>query len=202
MGWRDHMTEDEARREVHAAGGRQAAKAGKRAEDLVDAVCRYYSQRGWACVRKRPTPTRVTGRWGGRAQVVHEAPAGVDYAGTVRGARPVHFEVKRSGGASLPLQGPRGPTLKTMQAEELAEAHALGAVAAVLVCIEKKPRGRMPVERWFWLPWPGWLGAVAGAEQAGRRSLGLDLLEAHGIECPPHSLLGGPDWLLALEAAS
>ena len=27
-------------------------------------------------------------------------------------------------------------------------------------------------------------------------------LEAHGIECPPHSLLGGPDWLLALEAAS
>lgn len=202
MGWRDHMTEKEAQRIERADKGRRAVRAGQRAEDAVDAVCRWYESRGWAVVRKRPTPTKVTGRWGGRARVVHEAPAGVDYSGTVRGPRPVHFECKRSSARSLPFMTPHGPNLSQVQADELAAAHALGAAAAVLVRIEEKPRGRMSIERWFWLPWPGWLGAVAAAEEAGRKSLGLDLLEAHGIECPPHPLLGGPDWLLALEAAS
>lgn len=184
------------------AQGLTATRSGQQAEDAVTSVCAWYEAQGWAVVRKRPTPTRVVGRRGGRPVVVHSEPAGVDYSGTARGARPVHFELKTSSTASLALQAPDGGlTLKKVQEAELAGAHALGAVAAVLVRVKSKPRGQMPVEHWFWLPWPGWQAAVAAAEADGRKSLGLDLLEAHGVEVAPHPLLGGPDWLLALEAA-
>ncbi len=184
------------------AQGRTANRAGQHAEDAVATVCAWYEAQGWAVARKRPTPTKVVGRRGGRPVVVHSEPAGVDYSGTARGPRAVHFELKTSGTASLALQAPDGePTLKKVQAAELAAAHALGAVAAVLVRVKSKPRGEMPVEHWFWLPWTGWQAAVAAAEADGRKSLGLDLLLEHGVEVAPHPLLGGPDWLLALEAA-
>lgn len=199
MGWRDEKAEKEAR---SRAQGRTANRAGQQAEDAVTAVCAWYEAQGWAVARKRPTPTKVVGRRGGRPVVVHSEPAGVDYSGTVRGGRPVHFELKRTSSPSLALRAPDGtPTLKEVQAAELAIACALGAAAAVLVRVQSKPRGQMPQEHWFWLPWLGWQAAVAAAEADGRKSLGLDLLLEHGVEVPPHPMLGGPDWLLALEAA-
>ena len=202
MGWRDHLDEKEAERIEREQRGRRAVRAGQSAEDAVDAVCRWYEQRGWAVVRKRPTPTRVASRHGGRPRIYHEARAGVDYSGTVRGPRAVHFECKRTNRSSLPLDTPKGPMLRREQAAELAAAAALGAVAAVLVMITHKPRSaRREIERWFWLPWSGWQAAAAAAEADNRKSLGLDLLLEHGVEVPPHPLLGGPDWLLALEAA-
>jgi penicillin-binding protein-related factor A (putative recombinase) len=175
--------------------GRRAQKSGALGEGFVEAVNDRYRAQRRAHITKRPTPYRQIGPNGARGfAAIRTAASGVDFAGIVlveRGdssmdGQGIHvaFDLKRSMRAALPLVNPKGgPTLKRQQAAELELVEHLGGIAGVLVLVAPKVNGS-PTHRWFWVPWAGWKDAVRRAAETGRKSLGVDLLSAHGIECP------------------
>lgn len=191
-----------AMKATNQRAGRRAQKSGALGESFVEAVNDRYRAQRRAHVTKRPTPYKQIGPSGARGfTAIRTAASGVDFTGVVLvecGPSPmdgqgihVAFDLKRSSTAALQLTDPKGgPTLKASQAAELELVDALGGIAGVLVLVSPTV-DRSPTHRWFWVPWRGWKDAVRAADATGRKSLGVDLLSAHGIECP-HA-----DWLAA-----
>lgn len=189
--------------QAKAAAGRAAKASGDSVERMVEAACRWYAARGRAAMAKQFPEVVILGGLDNdvfRGRFKGEAP--VDYKGTVAGGRSCHLEVKGSATTNLPLEGPKGPTLRPEQARDLAQAHELGAHAAVLVCVRGlRPAGRKPGpppgRRWYLLRWPAWLDACAAAAAQGAKSLSHEVLGRAGTVCPDEH--GWPDWLAALE---
>lgn len=183
---------------------KSAQASGAAAEATVEAINAYYHRCGSAWVVKRPTPVRVIGGGrGGHFKGVWSSPAGVDFTGIMRGGRGVAFDCKASGSASIPLEPRAGvPCLRPSQVAELTAVANLGGLAGVLALVRPRDRGR-PIPTWFWISWSGWQLATGAAATAGRKSIGLDLLRAHGLECSRH--YDRPLWMeaaMALEASA
>ena len=183
-----------------SAEAKAAQRSGARAEAVVDRACSHYEAKGRAFIVRRPTPLRVLGTGaGGVVRARWCEPAGVDRSGVVEGGRAVSFDVKASSGASLRLEHrPGEPCVRPSQIRELSRVYGLGGLAGLVVRVRPRVAGR-PEDRWFWLSWPAWLQAEADAQVAGRRSVGLELLNEHGVRCD--TILGAPLWLdAALQA--
>lgn len=200
--WREFEAELRSKREANARKGRAAKSAGASNEALILASCAVYERAGQARIVKAHEALRIVRALpDGQVLAVCVEPTGADLRGTVAGGRSIAGELKTSQQASLPLERrPGHPLIRRGQAADLDATHRLGGIAGVLVGVRVKPRGRPPVPVWAWLSWPGWLAAEAEALAQGRASIGVELLEKHGVRCA--MLPGGaPDWLpAALEA--
>lgn len=135
---------------------------GTRAQDGGDASESYWQAQhdaAWIArlakvrhVSPRVRILRVLG--GGRFEVVFRGESGADYRGTVAGGRAVVAEAKSSDDHRLGRS-----ILKPTQIADLDDAHALGALALLLVelTIDHRPRR-------FACPWPlAWTASGKGA---------------------------------------
>ena len=165
--------------------GRTARRKGLAAEAVVAAHHARYAAEGRALIYQRPTPVKpLGGVRGGAFRACWLASAGCDFGGVLTGGVGVVLELKTSAGASLPLARHGEPSLKPAQGAELAQAHALGALALVLVRVSPAAG-----DVWVRLAWPGWVAAVAEAEAEGAASLSVARLSRHG------RVVVGGDWL-------
>ena len=170
-----------------ASTGRQSRAGGERAEELVLEACAFYRRTGRALVTKRPTPIRPIGkvRADGQFMAVFEGKAGCDFSGCLAGGRALLMELKSTTEPRLALERHGEATLKPGQAEELDQVDRLGGLALVVVRL---------AGGWWCLTWKAWKEALAAAGAQGRKSLGEDLLNAHGRRCGTLPT-GAPDWL-------
>lgn len=114
---------------------------GRLFEQIVEAGCRYYKDRGRAKIEKMPEPFRVLkkDRYNAIATVRFTAHAQPDFVGCLAGGSCIVFEAKYTDTEKLAAR-----VLTETQAASLQEYYEQGAVTAVCAGIQ---------DRFFMLPW-------------------------------------------------
>ena len=110
--------------------GRRSKIAGNYWEEVIEASCRYYSQKGIAEIEKTPEPMRPLSSRNKKGQFLacFTKQAQPDYKGTLAGGRAIVFEAKHTGGDRL-LR-----TVISVEQEKCLNRHLeLGAACYVLV---------------------------------------------------------------------
>ena len=122
--------------------GRRSKIAGNYWEEVIEASCRYYSQKGIAEIEKTPEPMRPLSSRNNKGQFLacFTKQAQPDYKGTLAGGRAIVFEAKHTGGDRL-LR-----TVISVEQEKCLNRHLeLGAACYVLVSFR--------FTRFFRIPW-------------------------------------------------
>lgn len=138
---------------------RTHANRGAALEKLVDLANKQYRNKGFADIRKVPTPVRITGNNRGRISGFVTKGEWVDYIG-VRDGRTIAFDAKETNNrTSFPLDN-----VSAHQYELLKSWHEQGAWSFLIVSFTKHDEVyRLPFEL---------LGAYwEGAEKGGRKSI-------------------------------
>ena len=134
---------DEAAKHYRAiATGRRNKVAGEYWEKMIEATCRYYSDRGIAEIEKTPEPMRPLGRPDskGRFPACFTKQAQPDYKGTLAGGQAVVFEAKHTDTGRMERKVITGE-----QEQQLDRHEKLGATCFVMVSFD--------FQRYFRVPW-------------------------------------------------
>lgn len=125
--------------------GRQNRAQGLAFEELVNATCEYYKQKGEAFIEKTPEPMKPIGvidRQRGIFKAVFEKAAQPDYKGTMKGGRAVVFDAKYTETDRIQQSA---VTQDQWDALDLHEA--MGAWCFILVSLDWK---------YYRVPWAKW----------------------------------------------
>lgn len=126
--------------------GRRNIRNGKIVEERVKVACEVYKEKGVACIDKNSEPVQIVKsleKQGGfyLARFVHKAKP--DFEGVLCGGRAILFDVK-----STEQEQIKASALSKVQAQYLEQYDKMGAISAVLVCLQP--------EDFFMVPWKVW----------------------------------------------
>lgn len=123
------------------ANGRRSKAAGEFWESMIEATCRWYSDRGIAEIAKTPEPMHPIRRLrDGQFVAIFTKMAQPDYKGTLAGGRAVVFEAKHTDAGRLLRNA-----ISTEQEKQLDRHMALGAECFVMISFD--------FQRYFKVPW-------------------------------------------------
>lgn len=124
------------------ATGRRSRAAGQFWEEMIEATCRYYSDKGIAEIEKTPEPTRPLGKPDakGRFLACFTKHAQPDYKGTLAGGKAVVFEAKHTDDDRMERK-----VISEEQEKRLNRHESLGAECFVMVSFR--------FQRYYRVPW-------------------------------------------------
>lgn len=148
--------------------GRRSKVAGEHFENMIEATCRYYIERGLAKIDKTPEPMRPLGAKNQKGQFLacYTKQAQPDYKGTLKGGRAIVFEAKHTDDDRIEQR-----RVNQEQADDLELHHKLGATAFVLVSFG--------LCDFYVVPWPVWRDM---AEIYGRKYVKQSELEPYEVQ--------------------
>lgn len=121
--------------------GRRSKAAGEYWEQIIEAGCQYYREKGVAEIEKTPEPLRPTKALGQGKFIAHYVKmAQPDYKGTLAGGKAIVFEAKHTDTDRL-----QRSVISSEQEEQLDRHMALGAECFVMVSFA--------FEQYFKVPW-------------------------------------------------
>ena len=124
--------------------GARSRAAGNIFEDIINAACEYYDEKGVAYIEKTPEPMQPTRDVGnGRFIAYFKKRAQADYKGTLAGGRSIQFEAKHTDHDRI-LQS----VVTEDQAACLDKTEAMGGVCGVIVSFLH--------QEFFFVPWDVW----------------------------------------------
>lgn len=119
---------------------------GKAVEEIVKSSCARYREHGIAFITKNSEPVQNLGPVGAQGGVYlmrYAQKAKPDFEGVLKGGRAILFDVKSTTQASI-----RASVVTKGQADCLDQYEKLGAISAVLVCIN--------FTDFYFVPWDIW----------------------------------------------
>lgn len=135
------MQNDTAKHYRAVVSGRRSKVAGEFWERMIDATCRYYSERGIAEISKTPEPMRPIKRLPeGKFVAIFTKMAQPDYKGTLKGGKAIVFDAKHTDSDRL-----KRDAVSSEQESQLDKHTALGAECYVVASFS--------FERYFKIPW-------------------------------------------------
>ena len=120
---------------------------GKNFEDLIDAGCEYYRQRGLADIEKTPEPLRPIQDMGDGLFLARYTKKGQnDYKGCLQGGRAIYIEAKYTDTGQM-----KQDRVTEHQAARLDRAQKLGATSCVLCSFGAVGFYRIPWDVWKYM---------------------------------------------------
>lgn len=132
--------------------GRRNIKNGKNIEEHVKMACEVYKKENIAWIDKNSEPMQIVKaleQQGGFYLARFAQKAKPDFEGVLRGGRAILFDVKSTEEDQI-----KASVLSKGQAQYLEQYHKMGAVSAVLVCLQ-------PAD-FFMVPWNVWKNMKIG----------------------------------------
>lgn len=126
--------------------GRRNIRNGKIVEERVKVACEVYKEKGVACIDKNSEPVQIVKsleKQGGFYLARFAQKAKPDFEGVLRGGRAILFDVK-----STEQEQIKASALSKGQAQYLEQYDKMGAVSAVLVCLQ--------IKDFYMVPWGVW----------------------------------------------